>query len=126
VAAYDHPVWGKYAAITRNRYGSGEVTYVGFMPGDTVIGKILTEAAGRAKVSRPAAGLQFPIIVRSGVNRRGRAIHYLLNYSPETHTIVNPFTASADLLSGNQAPAGGRVELGPWGVAILTEPRAGQ
>ena len=31
VARYHHPVWGKYAAIVRNNYGKGEVTYVGFM-----------------------------------------------------------------------------------------------
>ena len=40
VARYHHPVWGKYAAITRNIYGKGEVTYLGFMPSDALTEKI--------------------------------------------------------------------------------------
>ena len=45
VAHYHHPVWGKYAAITRNTYGKGEVTYVGFMPSDALTEKIVEEAS---------------------------------------------------------------------------------
>ena len=46
LANYDHPVWGTYAAVTRNRYGKGEVTYVGFMPSDALIEKILSRCCG--------------------------------------------------------------------------------
>lgn len=52
VARYDHPVWGRYAAITRNQYGKGEVTYVGFMPSNASLEKILEEAVGREGVKR--------------------------------------------------------------------------
>jgi beta-galactosidase len=121
VARYDHPVWNSYAAITRNRYGKGEVTYIGFMPGDALIGRLLADAADRAQVARVPGGLQFPTIVRSGVNSRGRAIHYLLNYSAEPRTVVNPFAAGTELLSDKPVRQGERVELGPWGVAILAE-----
>jgi len=31
LAYYDHPVWGKYAAITENNYGKGLATYIGCM-----------------------------------------------------------------------------------------------
>jgi beta-galactosidase len=121
LATYDHPVWGKYAAITRNQYGKGEVTYIGFMPSDSLIGKLLSEAVDRAKVTRRTPGLQFPVIARSGVNGRGRALHYLLNYSAELRTLVYPFAAGTDLLSGRAVPAGSRMELEPWGVAIVEE-----
>ena len=43
VARYHHPVWGKYAAVVRNNYGKGEVTYVGFMPSDALTEKIVEE-----------------------------------------------------------------------------------
>ena len=39
LASYQHPVWGKYAAVTRNAYGKGQVTYVGFMPSDMLTEK---------------------------------------------------------------------------------------
>jgi beta-galactosidase len=54
VAHYHHPVWGKYAAITRNTYGKGEVTYVGFMPSDALTEKIVEESIKREpRVDRP-------------------------------------------------------------------------
>jgi beta-galactosidase len=36
---------GKYAAIRRNTYGKGEVTYVGFMPSDALTENIVEEAS---------------------------------------------------------------------------------
>lgn len=125
LARYDHPVWGRYAAITRNRYGAGEVTYIGFMPSDPLIRTILGEAVERAKVTRPGGEIQFPVIVRSGLNGRGRAIHYLLNYSPGPRAIVYPYATGTDLLSDRPVTRGGRVELEPWGVAIIEEVRGG-
>jgi beta-galactosidase len=120
IAHYDHPVWGKYAAITRNQYGKGEVTYIGFMPSDSMIGKILSDAASRAKVTGQG-GLQFPIIARSGLNGRGRPLHYLLNYSAESRTLAYPFGTGTELLLGKPVPAGSRMELEPWGVAIVAD-----
>jgi beta-galactosidase len=124
VANYVHPVWGTYAALTRNRYGKGEVTYVGFMPSDALIDKILSDAVERAEVPRLGADFRFPLIVRGGVNGRGRTIHYLLNYSPNPRTLAYPFGAGMELLSNQPVPSGGRVDLGPWGVAIVEDATA--
>jgi beta-galactosidase len=70
---------GKYAAVTRNAYGKGEVTYVGFMPSDRLTEKIVEEAVKRAGLSDEQQKLHFPTIMRSGVLADGHAIHYLLN-----------------------------------------------
>ncbi len=121
IARYEHPVWGQYAAVTRNAYGKGEVTYVGFMPGDSLLEKILAAAADRARVSRLPADLRFPLIVRGGVNEKGRAVHYLLNYSPRPLSFAYPFGPSTELLSGQAIAAGSRLELLPWGVKITEE-----
>ena len=121
IASYDHPVWGKYASITRNGYGKGEVTYVGFMPSDALIGAILAQAVERAKVTRLGADFHFPLIVRGGVNARHKAVHYLLNYSAGSRALEYPFGAGADLLSGKSIGKGDRIELGPWGIAIVEE-----
>lgn len=119
LATYDHPVWGHYAAITRNRYGKGDVTYIGFMPSNALLTKILGDAADRAGVPSLGADLRFPIIVRSGVNAHGRALHYLFNYSEAARGVTYPFEAGTELLSGRPIPQGSPVDLAAWGAAII-------
>lgn len=80
VASDQHPAWGRYAAVTRNTFGKGEVIYVGFMPTEALTEKILAEAARRAGIPDVSA-LRFPTIVRSGVLRNGLRVRYLLNHS---------------------------------------------
>jgi beta-galactosidase len=121
IAHYEHPVWGSYAAITRNRYGKGEVTYIGFMPGDALMEKILGDAADRALVSRLGRELRFPLIVRSGVNGRGKTLHYLLNYSALPQELTYSFVSGTDLLSGKRIQQGRTIDLAPWGVEIVEE-----
>ncbi len=121
LASYEHPAWGEYAAVTRNRYGKGEITYIGFMPSDALIEKLLAEAIGRAGVNLPSSDLHFPTIVRSGVNGRGHALHYFLNYSAGQRSIEYPFGPGSELLSGKPVAAHAKVGLGPWGTAIIEE-----
>jgi beta-galactosidase len=123
LASYQHPQWGGYAAITRNGYGNGEVTYVGCMPGDAVISAVLGQAVERAGLKGPAQSLHWPLIARSGTNAQGRAIHYLLNYSATAQSLVYPFAGGTDLLTGSTAKGGGTMTLQPWGVAIIEEAR---
>lgn len=106
--------------------GKGEVTYVGFMPGDALIEKLMADAVDRAGVSHPGADLRYPLIVRNGVSGKGRALHYLLNYSATNRTVPYPYGAGIDLLSGKPVAGGGKVHLDPWGVAIVAENAAAQ
>ena len=121
VARYRHPVWGKYAAITRNVYGQGEVTYLGFMPSDAMAEKLMAEAVSRAGLSTPAQQAHFPMIIRSGVLQDGHLVHYLFNYSPDPVTVPYGFPAGRDLLADTAVPLGAKVPLGPWGFAIVEE-----
>jgi beta-galactosidase len=121
VASYDHPVWGKYAAVTRNAYGKGEVTYVGFMPSDVLTEKILEEAVKRAGLWGQQQDLHFPIIMRSGVLSDGHPVHYLLNYSAAPVQVTYRETQGEDLLSGQAVRKGGTLALPAWGVAVIKE-----
>jgi beta-galactosidase len=121
VAHYHHPVWGKYAAVTRNTYGKGEVTYVGFMPSDELTEKIVEESVKRAGLWGQQQSLHFPTIMRSGVLADGHPVHYILNYSPAPAQANYSFPAGKNLLSGEPIPQNGTVALPPWGVAIIEE-----
>jgi len=48
LAYYDHPVWGKYAAITQNRYGQGTATYIGCITSDSITKKIVQNEVQQA------------------------------------------------------------------------------
>jgi beta-galactosidase len=119
VARYKHPSWPGYAAVTRNSYGSGEVTYVGFMPTDAVIGKIMAEQVERAGIALPK--VRYPLIVRGGTLQNGNQVRYLLNYSAKPQRMAYGYANGTELLSGRPVKRGQTLELKPWGVAIVEE-----
>ncbi len=43
LAYYDHPQWGKYAAITQNQFGKGTATYIGCMTSAAFLILIITK-----------------------------------------------------------------------------------
>ncbi len=121
VAHYHHPVWGKYAAVTRNTYGKGEVTYVGFMPSDALTEKIVEESVKRAGLWGPQQALHFPTIMRSGVLADGHPVHYILNYSDAPVRVTYGLNRGKDLLSGETVLQNGTVALPAWGIAVIEE-----
>jgi beta-galactosidase len=121
LARYHHPVWGKYAAIVRNDYGKGEVTYVGFMPSDAMIEKILEDSVKRANLWGPQQSLHFPTIMRSGILTDGHAVHYVLNYSAAPASVAYAFAPGKNLLSGEAVSQNGTIALPAWGVAVIEE-----
>lgn len=121
VARYKHPSWPDYAAVTRNAFGKGEVTYIGFMPTDAVIEKILAGALDRAGVGSAAPGVRFPLIVRGGTLQNGHRVRYILNYSASPQRVTHTFPAGTELLTGRRVASGEPLALDPWGVAIIEE-----
>jgi beta-galactosidase len=121
LARYDHPAWGKYAAATRNRYGKGEVTYVGFMPSDAMIEKILEQTVRRAGLWTDRQAARFPLIVRSGTLNNGHGVRYYLNYSDRPATARYDLGRGLDLLSNREVQESTSIVLPPWGVAIVEE-----
>ncbi|BDD01260.1 beta-galactosidase (plasmid) [Persicobacter psychrovividus] len=119
LANYNHPVWGKYAAVTTNKYGKGEAMYVACKTTPEATEEILEQAVKSAGLWSDAQSLTFPITVKKGVNRAGKNIHYVFNYSAEQKTIQYPFAAGKELLSGKKVKKNSELKLAPWGVAIV-------
>jgi beta-galactosidase len=121
VARYKHPSWPDYAAITRNSYGKGEVTYVGFMPTDTVIDKLMFEEVKRAGVAPSVSNATFPIVVRTGTLQSGKRVRYVMNYSAKPQVLSNAFGEGTELLANQTVKSGGSIQLGAWDVKIIEE-----
>jgi beta-galactosidase len=121
LAYYEHPVWGKYAAITQNQYGKGAATYIGCMTSATVTEKILKQALENAGLWGTDQALYFPLITKSGVNRAGKKVHYYFNYSAGPNSLKYLHKSGRELLSGKAVVQNGTLELAAWGVSIVEE-----
>ena len=62
VASYDHPHWGTYAAITKNRYGKGNTTYIGCLPSAAVMSKVLEMAVKDAGLWGMDQDIHIPLL----------------------------------------------------------------
>lgn len=121
LAYYDHPQWGQYAAITRNRFGRGTATYMGCLPSTEVISRLLAGAVKDAGLWHAEQELAFPIIVKSGINKAGIPIRYYFNYSATAASFPNVRRSGVDLMSGRSIASGETLELEPWGFLVIKE-----
>lgn len=114
----EHPFFGKWPVITSNNYGKGKLIYLGANPTQTLLNKIIKDAAIERNIiteEQPS----FPIIVRQGVNDKNNEVTYIFNYSDSEKSVKNNFTKGTDLLTGKKYSAGDEIKIEPWGVVIL-------
>lgn len=121
LAYYDHPFFGKYPAITRNRYGKGTLTYEGSVLTDKLQQKVVLDVLKVAGLSGPDQSLPASVRVKHGVNRSGKTIHYYLNYSSEPQTLEYSYGAGSDLLKQTVVTHGQKITVQPWDLAIVEE-----
>jgi len=121
VALYDHPFFGKYPAITTNRFGKGTLTYLGTNLTVPLYEALFRREIENAGISDPAMQLHYPLIVKSGTNDLGKQVHYFFNYSSEPHQFAYPFAKGKDLLTGADYSRGQMATLDSWDVLITEE-----
>jgi beta-galactosidase len=121
LAYYDHPVWGKYAAITENKYGKGLATYIGCITSNKVTEQLMTGAVKKAGIAGPDQKLNFPLITKSGSNQKGKNIHYYFNYSANPISFEYPYPSANDLLNNTKIATNEKITLNGWGFTVLEE-----
>jgi beta-galactosidase len=121
LAYYDHPVWGKYAAITQNSFGKGSATYIGCITSSIVMEKILAGEVKNAGLWGDDQKLYFPIITKKGVNEQGKTVHYFFNYSSAPADVSYTFKSGRELLLNKAVNKNSMVALEPWGISIIEE-----
>ena len=117
----DHKFFGQWPCITENAFGKGHLIYIGTVPSMDILMKLVARAADRKGISANERSVRFPIILRSGVNGKGKQVHYIFNYSYGEQTVNYPFAESRSLLDGQALKEGQPVTVEPWGVVIGVE-----
>ena len=121
LAYYDHPFFGKYPAITRNRFGKGTFTYEGTVLGDKLQEKVILKTLQAAGLTGPDQALPPAVRAKHGLNRSGKRIHYYLNYSSDSQTFQYPYGAGSDLLTQSAIAPSQQIVLKPWDLVIVAE-----
>lgn len=120
LAGYDDTFFGKYPAITENKFGKGSFIYEGTLVSDEIQSKII---ANKAKETGLMNNNQiiYPIVIRSGTNNQGKTIRYYLNYSGKDQLVMYNFDKGTDLLSNKILKKGDSFSLKPWDLLIVEE-----
>jgi beta-galactosidase len=121
LAFYDHPFFGKWPAITRNHYGSGEFTYEGTQLSNGLQQKLVLDCLKEAGLTSNDQQLPQPVRVKHGTNREGHQLHYYLNYSSSSNTLTYNYAAGKDLLTDTAITPNQQVTLKPWDLVIVEE-----
>jgi beta-galactosidase len=121
LASYDHPFYGKYPALTRNKYGRGTLTYEGTQLSDKLQEKVLLDVLTLAGLAGPDQQLTAPVRVKHGTDNAGKVLHYYLNYSGENQTFTYPYEGGTELLSHKPVTKSQAITLAPWDLVIIEE-----
>jgi len=121
LATYDHPHWGRYAAVTLNRHQAGWGAYIGCQPELE-----LTVGALRALLQRTGqydslCHDTWPVVRKSGTNDAGHRVVYYLNYADQSAEVTHRGAPGQDVLTGRAVKRDERLTLDPWGVGIVEE-----
>ncbi|MBD5475616.1 MAG: beta-galactosidase [Lachnospiraceae bacterium] len=119
LADYDHPHWGSYAAVTENRYGAGTAVYLGCYFDKTTLKDLLTYIVSKSDIALPE--VQYPVIIKRGINEYGKEITYYLNYSDEPATIIWQGRDSVLLMQDQPIKQGDSLSIEGWGFVIVEE-----
>jgi beta-galactosidase len=120
VSSFGDPYW-HFPAITRNKYGSGTLTYEGTFLSDNLQRELVRDVLRIAGLSNADENLPEAVRVRHGRNRQGKTLHYYFNYSGQEQTVPYSHGRGSDLLTGVAIAQGEILKLKPWDLAIVVE-----
>jgi beta-galactosidase len=120
VASFEHPFW-RFPAITRNKHGSGTLTYEATVVTDALQREIVRDVLKRAGLANADQSLPEPVKVRHGRTAQGKLLHYYFNFSSQQQSISYPSGDGSDLLTNRPVRRGQALKLAPWDLAIVVD-----
>jgi beta-galactosidase len=121
LAFYDHPVFGRYPAITRNKFGNGSLTYEGTYLSNLLQEKVVADALKTAGIPLRDSGLPAGVRAKHAVLADGTPVHAFFNFSAQPQTFICSYPGSVEILSGRPVAKSQAVRLQPWDLAIIKE-----
>ncbi|ANP71516.1 beta-galactosidase [Cryobacterium arcticum] len=121
LVGYEHPHFGRWAAVTSHVHGAGRVTVVGTVPNQA-----LAHSLAAWLVPDPVAGwtgLPESVTVTTSSAPDGSRVYFVHNWSWAPVTLTAP-TQLSDLISGSALDHGSTLELGAWDVRVFTDSAA--
>ena len=120
LARYDDAFFGKYAAVTENKFGKGSFIYEGSLLSDEIQLFIVANKAKEIGLLNDRQ-VSYPVVIRWGTNDQGKTIRYYLNYSGDEQQVVYQFNGGTELLGNKTIKKGDSLVLKPWDLAIVEE-----
>lgn len=119
LANYDHPYWGKYAAITCNDYGKGRAIYVGCSISSSILHKIYQYILQKPQLSDLKSSHHFPLIIKNAINSQNQKLRFYFNYSEKPIHVFFDEKKGKDLLNDTIVKHNDKLCLQDWGVLII-------
>ena len=91
------------------------------MLSDKLQSDVILAVLQKAGLTGPDQNLPAPVQVKHGVNRKGKTLHYYLNYSSEPQTFTYEYGAGSEILRQIAVSHGQSITLKPWDVAIIEQ-----
>lgn len=115
---YDHPFYGKYAALTCKEHSSGgSLTCLGTIVEESLLKEMISGLLNRANIEVPEA--PECVRVRKSKTSDGKGVTFYLNYSPEPQSVTYPYGDGEEKIRQVDCPQGCELQLEPWGAAIV-------
>ncbi len=121
LAVYDHPFFGRWPAITENRFGKGSFLYEGTAVTDALQRALVLEQLRAVGLTGPDQALPASVRVKHGIAKNGSKLHYYLNYSSLPATVTYSYGSGVDLLTGHAVTRGTVASVGPWDLILVKE-----
>ena len=118
LAAYDHPFFGQWPAITENQFGKGTLVYEGCALSDGLQQAVVQHALQGSGIAFDPEAFRSTVRVKRGVDAQGRTLTYLLNYSAASVDVKYGGPAAHDALTGKSVSAGQMLSIPPWDLVI--------
>ncbi|WMJ87151.1 beta-galactosidase [Anaerocolumna sp. MB42-C2] len=121
ISRYDHYNWKKYAAVTVNFYGKGRAVYIGCKTSTAYLKELFTKILKEIGLWSADQKAAFPVIIRKGINTKGKKVIYYLNYSKEEQKVRYSHTEGQELLTNTEVKEGDILTIKPWNLCIIEE-----
>ncbi len=121
LAFYDHPFFGRWPAITENKFGTGDVIYEGTYLSDQMQTDLLRTYLTELGMIGPDQQLPARIHATTATNAQGKQLHFYFNYSGSEASFAYPHKPGKDLLTAHTVGTNDKLTLAPWDLAIVEE-----